>query len=97
LPADRDREWFVGVFCDGEDPGDVDDISEHLGSFNLYDPINLVAAIPSIRERFFKPELVGSGNVSLIGKTRDDHQVIDIDGLRQFIMEHEIYALSEGV
>lgn len=60
LPPDRDRQWFVKVFCDGRDPGIgvSDRILPHTGSFMLYDPINAMAAVDVIRDYFFTPHKV---------------------------------------
>jgi hypothetical protein len=66
LPADRDRAWFVNVFCEGKDPLDVsaeEDIVPHMGKANLYDPINLIAAIPALKDRFFSPTVIGANEV----------------------------------
>ena len=60
LPPDRDRQWFVAVFCDGRDPGisAEERILPHTGSFMLYDPINAMAAVDTIRDYFFTPHRV---------------------------------------
>lgn len=58
LPPNRDRQWFTNVFCSGEVPANIsgdDDIVPFLGKFNLYDPINVLAAIPQLREQLFNP------------------------------------------
>lgn len=60
LPPDRDREWFVTVFCDGVDPGigAEERILPHTGSFMLYDPINAMAAVDVICDHYFTPHKV---------------------------------------
>jgi hypothetical protein len=90
LPADRDRQWFVNVFCDGEDPGDVgieDDIVPYMGKFNLYDPLNLVSAVPKLKEHFFEPSSVGVHEV--IGISNSETNVKDGAELSDF-MRHGI-------
>lgn len=100
LPNDRDRQWFINVFCDAKNPGipDGSDIWPHVAGFNLYDPTNLYAAIPSIRDRFFEPTLVDVGGTQhmVIGLSPDRHGVKDIDGLRQFMIETEVSALRNA-
>ena len=98
LPDDRNRGWFVKVFCGGKDPGigDGEDIWPFVGAFNLYDPVNLVAAIPSLREEYFAPDLVevkGVGHL-VIGVSSGRHGLKDVDGLRRFLVETEVSGLS---
>jgi len=72
LPGDRDRAWFVNVFCGGNDPGitAAERILPHAAKFNLYDPINAMAAVGVLREHFFEPTMV-----KVNGTT---HQIIGI-------------------
>lgn len=97
LPADRNRQWFITVFCNGKDPGisDGENIWPYVGNFNLYDPINFVAAIPELRARFFSPVRVKVGNTThlLIGVSRNRHGIKDVDQLRQFMISSEVEAL----
>lgn len=101
LPDDRNRAWFCKVFCHGNDPGIEDgaDIWPHIGDFNLYDPINLLAAIPSIRERFFTPTtfMVDETEHRVLGISTENTGVKDSREIRQFLIEILTYALtSEG-
>lgn len=60
LPGDRDRTWFVKVFCGGTDPGITAEerILPHTAQFMLYDPINAMAAVDTLRKHFFTPTKV---------------------------------------
>jgi inosine-uridine nucleoside N-ribohydrolase len=90
LPADRDREWFVNVFCNGQDPNEIqgnDDIVPFMGNVNLYDPLNLVAAVPILQEEFFRPTKVGIHNV--IGLSKQNNGIIEGSGLGEF-MHHSL-------
>ncbi|MFA5358813.1 MAG: hypothetical protein WC310_03270 [Patescibacteria group bacterium] len=97
LPVDRNRQWFVKVFCGDVDPAinDGDDIWSYVQNFNLYDPINFVAAIPNLIDTFFDPTEVWVNGVRhlVIGVSSDNHGVRDIDGLRQFLTAAETSAL----
>jgi hypothetical protein len=59
LPSNRDRDWFLQVFCKGrpeaQSVGPTDDIVPFLGFFNIYDPLNMTAAIEKLRARYFTP------------------------------------------
>jgi hypothetical protein len=101
LPNDRNRGWFINVFCNGDDPGieDGSDIWPYVGSFNLYDPISFIAAIPALRSSFFNPHVVKVGQTThiVIGMSRDDHNIKDVDALRQFMMNIEVEALKAAI
>jgi len=97
LPNDRNRQWFVNVFCDGQDPGisDTEEIWPHTGRFNLYDPINLVAAVPCLQEMFFDPTCVEVNNIEhmVIGISKTKHGIKTPDTLRDFLCSTEIDGL----
>ena len=97
LPNDRTRSWFVNVFCAGKDPGirPEEDIWPYIGSFNLYDPTNLYAAVKVLRDRFFKPALIEVNGVEhmVIGCTRQDHGINNIHDLQNFMVEIEVEGL----
>lgn len=99
LPLDRDRRWFVEVFCGSVDPGIAagDDIWPHVDKFNLYDPINLIAAVPALCERFFHPTLVRVNTTThrVIGVSREQHGIKNIEALRSFLQDAEIAALTQ--
>jgi hypothetical protein len=97
LPSDRNREWFVNVFCGGKkvDIADGADIWPFVDSFNLYDPINFVAAIPSLRRKFFWPEKIMVDKTAhwVIGLSRERHGIKDIEALRRFLIDSEVGAM----
>jgi CRP-like cAMP-binding protein/tetratricopeptide (TPR) repeat protein len=57
LPGRCDRAWFSATFCGGAVLDDVgpDAIWPHVQSFNFYNPLTLLAAVPACLAMFFKP------------------------------------------
>lgn len=101
LPLSRNRQWFVDAFCGGSDPGisAEDDITPYVPAFPLYDPLNVVAAIGALRDRFYDPieVVVKDTTHRVIGLTKNRHGVKDVEGLRSFLIETEIVALKAGL
>lgn len=99
LPADRDRSWFVKVFCAGIDPGIADgaEVWPFVGCFNLYDPSNFYAAIPELLEKFLDPyEVVVNGVKHLvIGVSKEMNGVKDVVEFGQFMVEIEVFGLQK--
>lgn len=58
LPARCDRKWFISTFCAGKDDpartGD-DAVWDLVDGFMQYDTVAVLAAIPSIRDKYFAP------------------------------------------
>lgn len=58
LPDRCDRSWFKTTFCGGneavEKRGSEDTIWDMIKSFNMYDSLALLAAVPSLRETYFE-------------------------------------------
>jgi hypothetical protein len=105
LPADRDRAWFVSRFCGGEDPP-IDghgDIVPFMSAVALYDPMNLIAAVPELLERFYSPYSLVTGRGpfatthQIVGVTEENHGVADEAGLRRFMLDGMVYALQHGM
>lgn len=104
LPVSRTREWFVQVFCNKKDPGDIStaadsvEIWDHLAEYNQYDPLNYLAAIPELRDKYFDPiEVTVKGTTHrIIGLEEGKPCVKDKDGLLAFMTEVEIEALRGG-
>jgi len=95
LPKDRDRKWFVNVFCKNVDPGisATEDIWPHIDSFNLYDPINLIASLPYLVPIYFNPIIINKDNY-IIGTSADNHGIKNIKGLKNFLIQIELSALE---
>lgn len=100
LPLRCDRSWFVKTFCDGNDPGiDADgDIVPFMARVALYDPLNLIAAIPVLREQFCRPAKIEVKGVDhqVIGLTDAYNGVRDEAGLRQLVVSGMVSALRYG-
>ena len=97
LPDDRDRSWFIKVFCNGKDPGieDGGNIWPYVGYFNLYDPANLYAAIPELRDHFLKPTVVRVRDTDqlVIGVSSIEHGVLDVKEFAKFMVDIELLGL----
>ncbi|WP_295446513.1 nucleoside hydrolase [uncultured Thiodictyon sp.] len=98
LPMDRDRQWFVGVFCKDVDPGvDRDaEIWPYVGDYNQYDALALAMAVPALRDRYTEPTGVAVKGVQhqIIGIAEDQPGLKDGDGLRKLVAEIQIGALA---
>lgn len=97
LPERCNKEWFCNTFCAGqglERNGD-DDIWDLIQSFQLYDPMTLIAAVPELAERFFDPTIVTVNGVehSVIGVSKAKNGVKDPAGLSTFMIECFITSL----
>lgn len=110
LPLRCDRNWFIGFFCGGNDPGigagngadtrdgDPDDIVPHMASVALYDALNLVFAIPSLREQHGDPtyvEVKGARH-ALYGISPELPGIRGGDSLRDFMQSGMVDALRLG-
>lgn len=98
LPIDRNRQWFINVFCGGKNLDHIEDggnIWDCVDSFVLYDPVNLYASIPELEERFLKPVRFGrDGRHKLFGLSAKNHGVKDVDGFASFLVEIEMNGLA---
>lgn len=95
LPERCDRQWFVGTFLDGHEPGEVEEIWEQasgVGKFQLYDSLNVAAVT---RPEYFGPELVTVGGVEhqVIGVSKNKTGIKDEAGLRAHVRSRELEAL----
>lgn len=99
LPADRNRAWFIKVFCAGKDPGipDATDITPYVLGFNLYDPLNMLAAIPDYWNSYFQaiPIQVKSTMHYIVGLTAEQNGIRNVDALRNFLVQLELYAFQK--
>ena len=97
LPERCNKEWFCNTFCAGQglDRNGDDDIWDLIQSFQLYDPMTLIAAVPELAERFFEPTIVTVNGVdhSVIGVSKAKNGVKDPAGLSTFMIECFITSL----
>lgn len=100
LPARCTRDWFLQSFCNGEgsDRKGEDGIWDLVTHDYLYDPIALIACVPSLRSRFFAPEaVVVKGTTHLvIGVSPTKRGIVDPDDLAGYLMENILKGLSHG-
>lgn len=98
LPMSRDRAWFLKTFCAGINPDASyqGDIWPYVGKFQLYDPMNVIAAVPALCYRFFNPtEVPVRGEVhNVIGLNKENHGIDNEKALRSFMMNAEIATLE---
>ena len=69
--------------------GAQDEVWDLVRSFNMYDAVALIAASPRLRREHFDPTVVAVGGVdhAVIGLSRDESGVRDVDGLRAFLTD----------
>eukprot|EP00928_Gymnodinium_smaydae_P036670 TRINITY_DN255_c0_g6_i1.p1 TRINITY_DN255_c0_g6~~TRINITY_DN255_c0_g6_i1.p1 ORF type:complete len:812 (+),score=134.33 TRINITY_DN255_c0_g6_i1:65-2437(+) len=91
LPDRCDKSWFLKTFCagaDGSSRSASDTIWDLIVGFMQYDAVATVAAIPSLRQRFFSPVSVkGLNNTvhSVIGRSEQVHNIKNVDSLAEFL------------
>ncbi len=87
LPERCDAKWFLSTFCGGNGQGRTgdDSIWDVVETFNLYDPVTLIAAIPTLRETFFSSYVVEVNGA--------EHHVIGIDADRHGVTDPAYLAL----
>jgi hypothetical protein len=99
LPNDRNRSWFVKVFCAGIEPkiADGDNIWPYVDCFNLYDPSNIYAAIPELQDRFLVPKEITVKGVQhkVFGVSAAMNGVKDSEKFARFMMDIEILGLQK--
>lgn len=98
LPARCDPLWFCDTFCGGQgtDRTGNDPIWDLITGFNMYDPMACVAAIPSLRARFFDPVRVPVNGVEheIIGVSSQQTGIADENGLRAFVTRNTLTGLQ---
>mmetsp|Transcript_9613 Transcript_9613/g.22742 ORF Transcript_9613/g.22742 Transcript_9613/m.22742 type:complete len:1168 (+) Transcript_9613:336-3839(+) len=79
LPPRCNKEWFCNTFCNkkGKDRGGDQSIWDLIKSFNMYDPMALLASIPQIRHRYFnwKTKVVNGVEHIVIGMDKENNGV----------------------
>lgn len=98
LPESRTRAWYVRTSMWEQDPGVGGDktVWPFVQTFRLYDPMNLLAAIPGLSERFYDPERFVVKGVSheVIGRVRETHRVRNSNDLRGALAHYVREALE---
>ena len=97
LPARCDGEWFCNTFCagKGKERDGSQAIWDLIVGFNVYDPIALVAAVPSLSAQFFDfEEVVVGGVVHRIAGTSKERTGLKTDASLQRML---VDAFLHGV
>lgn len=91
LPDRCNKQWFCSTFCKGRglDRTCDDSIWDLVVSFNMYDPLALMACVPDLRRRFFtcvEKDVKGVTH-TVIGISKDEPGVADdkVKELRDFM------------
>jgi inosine-uridine nucleoside N-ribohydrolase len=98
-------DWFYKVFCNNIEPTDIyigptDELDrnwiwKHVEKFQLYDPLNLYASIPVIKNHFFEPYTFGNIHQIIgLSKTVNGLKEGVLDDLIQFMIDVEVYGLN---
>jgi hypothetical protein len=97
LPERCDAKWFLKSFCGGNGEGRTreDGIWDLVQTFNLYDPVTLVAAMPALRELFFSSYVVELNGAEhhVIGVDEQRHGVIDPSALAEYLQTVMVESL----
>ncbi len=105
-PDRCDKAWFCKVFLggNGADRGTDDSIWDLVQTFMLYDPMTLFAAVPSLREYFFEPEVVEVSDADgkpvehlFIGVSAARHGVSHPEELATYLQKALVESLQMAV
>ena len=98
MPERLNRDWFCDTFCagKGKDRTGADSIWDLIQSFNLYDPMTLIAAVPELRERFYDPTVVKVGETEhlIIGVSDALPGVKDAEALADYMLKRCLLSLT---
>jgi len=98
LPERCDKAWFIGAFCGGEgsELTAEDSVWPCIKTFNLYDPVTLVAAIPALRGYFYRSVVLEVHGVEhhLIGVSVKNHGVINPEELATYLADGLVQSLE---
>ena len=98
IPERLNRDWFCDTFCGGKgkDRTGEDSIWDLILSFNLYDPMTLIAAVPELRERFYDPTVVKVGETEhlVIGVCDAVPGVKDAEALAEYMLKRCLLSLT---
>ena len=96
LPSRCDKAWFVETFCggDGSEREGSDSIWDCVKTFNMYDPLALVAVVPSLAQRFFNYDefIVNGTSHRVIGVSKERPGIKAGCGLQEWLCA----AFKEG-
>merc|ERR1712032_599723 len=100
LPARCDVAWFKNTFCSGnpevETRGANDPVWDLVKSFNMYDSMALIAAIPIIRDNIFSPvthDYKGTHHY-IIGASKTENGVTPLQGKECISFLHFAYRVG---
>ena len=98
LPGRCNHQWFCDTFCEGlgaERTG-TDPIWDLIKSFNMYDSVALLAAVPVLRDQFFEPSYVARVPPRLVGGIGGGGHVGRHKGLGGAApVAHTVYGLAK--
>lgn len=90
LPARCDKAWFCKTFCggQGEDRSGEAPIWDLIATFNMYDPLALLCALPSESHRFaFQPYVINSTTHRVVGLSKDATGIVGGAELSSYMRE----------
>jgi hypothetical protein len=94
LPSRCDVSWFQNSFCGGNT---IEGSScwPYIRTFNMYDPLALLVAVPALREQFFesKKKVIHGVPHLVIGVSKDSHGVREPPTLHRFMLN----AFFQGI
>ena len=99
LPLDRTPAWFLHRYCDDTCSVRADEpIEAHMKNIHLYDPLAVVAAIPKLRDRFYRctSHVVLGTKHRIIGLNAQQTDIKNPTALRNFIKKTELAALQSA-
>ena len=99
LPERCSKQWFSTTFCGGKvaERTAEESIWDAVVSFNMYDPIALLATVPRLRERFFDPRTHNVNGVDhlVIGNSTTEPGIRDPPQLLEFMERGFISGLCK--
>lgn len=99
LPARWNRDLFLKTFCagKGQDRTATDQIIDLVCDAVAADPMALLAAVPSLSEKFYAPQLVAVNGVThrVIGVSPSNTGVKDPHAVIEFLLANLVGALTE--
>ena len=107
LPTRCDKAWFCNTFCDGEglELSPRSSVWSLVRSFNMYDPLALLLAVPRLRHLFDlearEVRIKGSGGRSvthyLAGTSKSASGVADPEVMRDFLIDGLMDGIRSGL